>query len=194
MMAIHEGEISNGGGVGDNPISDRMKQLRTMSVSTSGVAISDKEPTEHQNASVSELMNARPDRRSEYLYGNAYDVTLDIEALKKKLETETDEQERKRIDAELRGLEDKISPTAKRVAANKNRALVLAALEYFRENGAPSKIAKLIAYLRGRGFDSSSDNSPEGRGAHAMTAKKVRDILKDRFGLEGTPGRKPKDF
>lgn len=140
------------------------------------------------------LKNAREETPAvgvdERKYGAAWAVVQEIDNLTEALGAENDPKERSKIQREIRGLENKITPTAKRVAADRNRPLVKAMLRYIRANGAPSNIADLLDWLRDEGFVIAPDNAP--KPANGVTARTVRNVLHDTFGIEGQMGRKPK--
>lgn len=123
-------------------------------------------------------------------FSRAWDDAIELDTLEEKLKTEQDVKKRQKITQKKRGLANRITPTAKQAAATRNRALTAAILRYIREQGAPSNIANLLVWLRGQGFQIADDNAP--RDNNDVTARTVRSILGEKFGVGGRAGRKPK--
>jgi hypothetical protein len=146
-------------------IYGRMKQLRNPDL------------TKHQKAQVSNLMSAKSNQRSECLFANAFDVAVEMEELRKELETETDEKERKRINRKLRGLENKITPAVKRAAIAREPMLVPLVLQYFRQQNGDTNISRCIKWVRDHGAGKSMQDA-------AMRAR-----IKKVFGIVGQRGR-----
>jgi hypothetical protein len=113
--------------------------------------------------------------RSEFS-ADDFNNAVKLDALKEKLEAETDEKERRRINTEIRGLNNKITPAVKRAALAREPMLCPLVLRYFREE-ANTNISRCIKWVRARGAGTSLQDA-------AMRAR-----IKKVFGIEGRPGR-----
>jgi hypothetical protein len=136
-----------------------------------------RDSTERQDALFSSFMGAETDPVSQRLCDEAFDVVIEIDALKEKLEIETDEKERKRIDKLLRGLENKITPVAKRAAIAREPMLSRTVLRYFREFNGDTNISRCIRWVRAQGVGKSMQDAA------------MRTRIKRVFGIIGERGR-----
>ncbi|KAF2991182.1 hypothetical protein OGR47_04515 [Methylocystis sp. MJC1] len=126
---------------------------------------------------------------AERAFLDAWEHAVKIDGLEDELKAERHEKRRKEILREIRSLENKITPTAKRAAADRNRPLVRAMTEYLQKSGVPSNIAHLLDWLRGQGFVIAQDKEPKPAGG--VTARTARYILMETFDIHGEKGRKP---
>jgi hypothetical protein len=115
--------------------------------------------------------------RSEDGFSDGYRNAVKLDALKEKLEAETDEKERRRINAEIRRLNNKITPAVKRAALAREPTLIPLVLQYFRETEGDTNISRCIKWVRARGAGRS------------MLDAAMRARIKKVFGIEGRRGR-----
>ena len=89
----------------------------------------------------------------------------------------------------IRELHNRITPGAKAAAIKRNRKVFASAIELIRERGSPSNKAQFIRELRDVGALDGvyADGRP-----YTLDDRTVSRFLRDRFGIVGKPGRKPK--
>jgi hypothetical protein len=126
----------------------------------------------------------------EDVFREAWTNAVKLDQLEDEFSHEHDETRRKEIQRDIRSLANKITPTAKRVAADRNRPMISAMNEFLQKNGAPTNIADVLDWLRSQGFVIGEDNEP--KPADGVTARTARLILHKIFAIDGEKGRKPK--
>lgn len=89
----------------------------------------------------------------------------------------------------IRELQNRITPGAKAAAIKRNRKLSDLALQLLREHGSPSNKAQFIRELKEVG---ALDGILADRRPYTLDDRTVSRFLRDRFGIVGKPGRKPR--
>jgi hypothetical protein len=132
---------------------------------------------QHQIETASTWMSRQTDPRDQSLFDGAFDVVLQRDLLRDKLERETDEKERKKIEKRLRGLDNRITPAVKRAAIEREPKLNALIVQYFRQFNGDTNISRCIRWVRSEGAGKSMQDG-------AMRAR-----IKQVFGIVGRRGR-----
>jgi hypothetical protein len=158
------------------PISDRMKALRGDDLTKSQVAI------------ISKFISASVSKKDAKSYKSAYRTINVLDVERSKLDKATPKVQNT-IKKHIHRLDTRLIHAKKRNRLDRCRPIVAIILEYIRKNGAPKNMRELYKSLR-EGDDLTRFNK-YGK-PHKLSETTVRDILHDRFGIKGKPGRKPR--
>ena len=88
-------------------------------------------------------------------------------------------------------LENEITPAAKEAAIERNRGLTAFLWRYFRRYGVPANIGRFIARMRNRRKSILTVTKVDGQ-LRTLTVRAVREMMRNKFGIKGKPGPKPR--
>lgn len=157
----------------DIPVSERMKQIRGG------------ELTANQQHSASAFLTKKQTRQQKRTFDGWFEKCVQLDALESDLPKASERVQsiKKEI---IAGIEDELTPASKAAAIENNREFKKAALEYFREYGAPRNITHFLDAMREKGVLERTYGSGESSDRKDSAA---RDILRKTFGIVGKPGR-----
>jgi hypothetical protein len=149
------------------PISGRMNALRG------------KPLTSYQKTLIAEFIVAKTEKNAAMAFEKGFKASVKLDELQSKLDDTDQKGQRAQYKKTIRRLENELTPGMKRAAIKRHREINALAMEYFRLFGAPDNIRHFIKWLQSQGAGS------------VLNERTLRDILSNKFGIKGKPGRIP---